>query len=606
MRLVKPYKNGEKYGISKRSINKKDDEVRIFKTLEDAELYFDRMVNQKKKSVDLREEVNITNNYAKGGLLGESARLEYVTDAFSSNELRQELKDKLGIKTDKIGNNYVISFAFTDYGGDFLDKVAIEYFQENYPENTLVEPTSWNGQNAYVFGEPAKEWIEQTEDYALGFEDIEDFYYEKQSEQEQEDFNYFLDEISDEYEFDKEEALEWLNENRGGYYGMTTQGLDFSYEDLIQELLREGIIEKIEEDEEFAEGGSVDSDLEKLEEIHEKIREILIKNGGEEYGDFIIDDISEAVGISNTNAYYDEDEEYVKPTKVILKGNASEKDLEKLEEVHEQIREILIENGYEEYGDAIIDDISRVVGIPTTIAYYDDDNDDEDEEYAEGGEVQEWMDEALESLIEETGYDDLEITIVSDEGNEFIATVGNVEYRVFATENDAEEKAIELVSEDMEESPENFNQNFIINYIDGGRFFESALDEMNLGYAEDIKSESDDIYANRLVREMVEYGLLDKDDALSDDGEELAEENIDDFVNLMTEEQLNEGNDGLDYFISNFGEEYTMKLVIDNNLIDINRASKDAVATDGIAHFLSYYDGETLYLSDDCVAYRTN
>ena len=74
----------------------------------------------------------------------------------------------------------------------------------------------------------------------------------------------------------------------------------------------------------------------------------------------------------------------------------------------------------------------------------------------------------------------------------------------------------------------------------------------------------------------------------------------------LTEEKLEEGNDGLDYFISNFGEEYTMKLVIDNNLIDINRASKDAVATDGIAHFLSYYDGETLYLSDDCVAYRTN
>ena len=163
------------------------------------------------------------------------------------------------------------------------------------------------------------------------------------------------------------------------------------------------------------------------------------------------------------------------------------------------------------------------------------------------------MDEALESLIEETGYDDLEITIDSDEGNEFIATDGNVEYRVFRTEEDAEVKAVEGVYEDMEESPENFNKDFINDYIDGRDFFESALDEMNRGYAEDIKSESDDIYANRLVREMVENGLLDKDDALSDDGEELAEESIDDFVNLMTEEQLNEGNDGLDYFIFNFG-----------------------------------------------------
>jgi hypothetical protein len=216
------------------------------------------------------------------------------------------------------------------------------------------------------------------------------------------------------------------------------------------------------------------------------------------------------------------------------------------------------------------------------------------------------MDEALEFLIEETDYEDLEITMVSDSGNEFYATNGSTEYRVFRTEDDAEEKAIEQVREDMEESPENFNQDFIINYIDGGKFFESALDEMNLGYAEDIKSESGGNYANRLVQEMVENGILDEDDALSDDGEELAEEHIQDFVNLMTQEQLNEGNDGFDYFVSNFGLEYTMKLVIDNNLIDIDKASRDAVNSDGIAHFISYYDGETLYLSNDYVAYRVN
>jgi hypothetical protein len=79
-----------------------------------------------------------------------------------------------------------------------------------------------------------------------------------------------------------------------------------------------------------------------------------------------------------------------------------------------------------------------------------------------------------------------------------------------------------------------------------------------------------------------------------------------DFVNLMTENQLDEGNNGLDYFISNFGEEETYKMVRDNNLIDIDEASKDAVNVDGIGHFLSSYDGETLYLSDDYVAFRVN
>jgi hypothetical protein len=216
------------------------------------------------------------------------------------------------------------------------------------------------------------------------------------------------------------------------------------------------------------------------------------------------------------------------------------------------------------------------------------------------------MEEALESLIEETGFDDLEISMVSDNGNEFIATDDNVEYRVFKTEDDAEEKAIEQVREDMEESPENFNKDFIIGYIDGGDFFENTLNEMNRGYAEDIMSESDDRYTNRLISEMVDAGILDEDDALSENAEELAEERIEDFVNLMTEEQLNEENNGFDYFESNFGKEEAINMVIKNNLIDIDSASRDAVQVDGIAHFLSYYDGETVYLSNDYVAYRTN
>jgi hypothetical protein len=359
-----------------------------------------------------------------------------------------------------------------------------------------------------------------------------------------------------------------------------------------------------DDNDDYAGGGKAGGDdLEKLQDIHEKIREILIENGSEEYGDSIIDEISEAVGISNTNAYYDEDEEYVKPKKVIFKGNASKKDLKKLEEIHEKIREILIENDNEEYGDLVIDQISEVVGIPTTIAYYND-----DDEYAEGGEVEDWMEEALASLIEETGYEDLEITYVVDSKikYEFIASDGDVEYRVFHREGDAEQIAVEQVRDDLQESPENFNQDWLMNYIDGRDFFEEQLNDMNLSYVEDIASESDKKYANRLIAEMVENGILDEDDAQSGNAEELAEYYKDDYIALLTEGQLDEGMNGLQYFIDNFGENETYGMVVDNNLIDIDEASQDAVNIDGIAHFLSSYDGETLYLSDDCVAYRTN
>ena len=231
------------------------------------------------------------------------------------------------------------------------------------------------------------------------------------------------------------------------------------------------------------------------------------------------------------------------------------------------------------------------------------DNDD----YAEGGEVQDWMEQALDSLIKETGNEDLDITMVSDNGNEFFAGNDMEEYRVFKTEKDAEEKAIEQVREDLEENPDYFNQDWLMNYIDGRDFFEQELNEMNYSYVEDIASETSGTkYNNRLIDELVENGLMDEDDAILENAEEIADELKYDYVLLLTEEKLDEGNDGLDYFINNFGEKETLKMVINNNLIDIDEASRDAVETDGIAHFISSYDGRTLYLLNNNVAYRNN
>jgi hypothetical protein len=231
-----------------------------------------------------------------------------------------------------------------------------------------------------------------------------------------------------------------------------------------------------------------------------------------------------------------------------------------------------------------------------------------DNNYADGGEVEDWMEEALASLIEETGYDDLEINYVVDSKikYEFIASDGNVEYRVFQTEGDAQEIAVEQVREDLEVSLESFNQDWLMNFIDGSKFFSEALFEMNERYIEDIESESDSKYSNRLIAELVDNGLMDEEDAESDDAELFTDDLKHDYAVLLTQGQLDEGNDGLDYFISNFGEKETYKMVMDNYLIDIDTASQDAVQTDGIAHFLSSYDGETIYLYNDCVAYRTN
>lgn len=50
-----------------------------------------------------------------------------------------------------------------------------------------------------------------------------------------------------------------------------------------------------------------------------------------------------------------------------------EKDIEKLKEIHEEIRSILINYGNEEYGDCVIDEICEAVGIPPTTVYYEED-----------------------------------------------------------------------------------------------------------------------------------------------------------------------------------------------------------------------------------------
>jgi hypothetical protein len=209
-------------------------------------------------------------SYKKGGAMkkkfGLGGRVKNIDDAIATPDLKEELRSKM-----KKGDD-VIHFAYTDYGGDFMDKVAIEYFEENYPKNTLSETTAYYGKNAFVFGKPATEWLEASEDYPLGFEDFESYYYEKQNEQENEDFERFLDDLKrDGYEV-SDEAIVWLNENRSGYYGMTTQGLDFSYEDLTDDLKEEGLITK----DEMAEGGNL---IGKQKMKNLKSYEIITPNG---------------------------------------------------------------------------------------------------------------------------------------------------------------------------------------------------------------------------------------------------------------------------------------------------------------------------------------
>lgn len=105
-----------------------------------------------------------TNN---NNLVDFSSKQTYV----ASESLLQEAKDK--------HSDIYLNFAYTDYGGSFLDKVIISYFKEYYPENIVHEKTSWNGENAFIFGEPAKQLYDFIKNgYILGFDYLGQYYTE--------------------------------------------------------------------------------------------------------------------------------------------------------------------------------------------------------------------------------------------------------------------------------------------------------------------------------------------------------------------------------------------------------------------------------------------
>jgi hypothetical protein len=173
----------------------------------------------------------------KGGMMAKGGYVTDLDEVVASSDLKEELKSKM-----KKGDE-IVAFSYTDYGGSFGDKVAIEYFKENHPKNIVFEETAYNGQNGIVFGEVAEDFLEETEDYPLGYEDMESFYYQMQSEQEEKDFKLFLSDIKNLYTI-KKDALDWLLENKNGYYSIEPNMVDFSYSELEKELEQEGLIKR--------------------------------------------------------------------------------------------------------------------------------------------------------------------------------------------------------------------------------------------------------------------------------------------------------------------------------------------------------------------------
>lgn len=105
---------------------------------------------------------------------------------FASDSLVKEAKAK--------NSDCYINIAYTNYGGSFVDKCIIKFFKENYPNNIVVEPTSWNGKNAFIFGDIAKEFLASGENQFY-YEGFDDFYYSEKYNEIVKESHYFLENV---------------------------------------------------------------------------------------------------------------------------------------------------------------------------------------------------------------------------------------------------------------------------------------------------------------------------------------------------------------------------------------------------------------------------
>jgi hypothetical protein len=175
-------------------------------------------------------------------------------------------------------------------------------------------------------------------------------------------------------------------------------------------------------------------------------------------------------------------------------------------------------------------------------------------------------------------------------------------YYVVENEEVADDLAIEIVKQDLEESPENFNREFIEQHIDTKRLADqlhSDVYDSNWDMCNDEAEHNPDDFWSRYEG--------DGFDAPEEDDEgnrrEPKSKEVQELAESLTEEQL---KDPMAYLEDIYGREDAVKKAIEIAGIDVEEAAKEAVGADGPGHFLSSYDGATHVTPAGLVYWRQN
>lgn len=220
-----------------------------------------------------------------------------------------------------------------------------------------------------------------------------------------------------------------------------------------------------------------------------------------------------------------------------------------------------------------------------------------------------------EYLVDEEKATEEELSeiISAHRDEEFITPYGD--YLVL-TEDEASDLALEEVKTFLEEEGVGGLDLTVIGglepFVEEG-WFRDALEESNQYYAEDILSESDRTYDNRLVEECYSNGLISDDDfELDEDGEidyTRCQLDSDELIELYVDYLNSFIFDPITEFIKEYGFEEFNRVVREHDLIDIDSLAETVVEVDGRGNSLATYDGKEIKIESNgewFYIYRTN
>ena len=177
--------------------------------------------------------------------------------------------------------------------------------------------------------------------------------------------------------------------------------------------------------------------------------------------------------------------------------------------------------------------------------------------------------------------------------------VGTEGYFLVCTDEEANEEAKENLSNIIDDMGVGIFTLDLSNYTNkiAKGWFADVVRKSCDSYVQDIESETDETYGNRLIQEMYDATILVNDDF--EEGEDgnpnydqlKSDVDMDKKKEQYVEKLVADAGDPVEYYKDIFGKETFNKAIKEHNLVDTDKLIQDVIDIDGRGHILNGYDG---------------